>query len=91
MCSGNYDHREGEVTKENIEKEDEKEEGQPEVGQGQVRVHWGLDTGAEGFQVKYPWLGAISQSGGKELGRTGVDILSAESRVQHLCTFPLGL
>ena len=30
---------------------------------------WGLDTGAEGFQVKYPWLGVISQSGGKELGR----------------------
>lgn len=52
---------------------------------------WGLDTGAEGFQVKYPWLGVISQSGGKELGRTGVDILSAEGRVQHLCTFPLGL
>lgn len=41
MCSGNYDHREGEVTKENIEKEDEKEEGQPEVGRGQVRAHLG--------------------------------------------------
>ena len=41
MYLGNYDQREGEVTKENREKEDEKEEGQPEVGRGQVRVHLG--------------------------------------------------
>lgn len=61
--------------------------------EGEVRSEFsrGLDTGAMGFHIKYLWLGEDRRSRGKKPGRTGVGILSAESRVQHLCKFPLGL